>query len=230
MLTSVWDSLPRRLSSYEDIRSTGTTRRRTDQYPRGRNSARTPDPRHTRFWYAATTGFVAKPRTLRCARIGIHRRPVGQFRSNQRSLVTAPASTKTKASCENLASPKLPDTTIESAWLIPTGRDYKLDKHIPPLPEFCEVNGQILNMPWGPVAFLVWLPTGTWNHEKIVMGTGTLDGPFDFPRMSRNLNDGYAVAGTHVTYDMHASYEVGLRIAKFVRAFYPHPPKPSASN
>jgi hypothetical protein len=131
----------------------------------------------------------------------------------------------TNLSCENLAYLKLPDTAIDSAHLIAAGRDYKTDPKIQPLPEFCEVSGQILNMPWGPVEFVVWLPTKTWNHERMGIGNGAPDGSFNYFSLSRALNDGYATGGTRVTYDMQATHEFSPRFRKIVWAFYPATPK-----
>jgi len=109
----------------------------------------------------------------------------------------ASGATGRAASCESLASLKLPDTTITLAAATPAGT------FTPPygaalenVPEFCRVTGRITPTGDSNIYFEVWLPTSGWNGKFLGVGNGGFAGTIGYSGLAGNLKRGYATAGT----------------------------------
>jgi Tannase and feruloyl esterase len=114
------------------------------------------------------------------------------------NLATPAAAT---ASCENLASLALPDTTILSALLVPAGPFTPSPAPgAPPgqaarpitVPAACRVVGRVSPA----VNFEVWLPASNWNGKFQGVGGGGFAGVISYAAMAAALNRGYATAST----------------------------------
>ena len=109
----------------------------------------------------------------------------------------ASGATGRAASCESLASLKLPDTAITFAAATPAGT------FTPPygaalenLPEFCRVTGRITPTGDSNIYFEVWLPASGWNGKFLGVGNGGFAGAIGYSGLAGNLKRGYATAGT----------------------------------
>jgi len=108
-------------------------------------------------------------------------------------------------SCEDIASLKLPNTTIVSATEVPVGQfsvppGPGADMQGPPkrpertmeLPSFCRVRVTVapaINME-------VWMPVSGWNGNFEAVGNGGKAGSISYAAMATALTEGYATAST----------------------------------
>ena len=97
------------------------------------------------------------------------------------------------APCATLSGLDLPDTSIQSADVVPAGA------FTPPgtnaaltIPAFCRVVG--VTRP--AVTFEVWLPVDDWNGKFHVSGNGGMAGVISYGAMAGALRRGYAAAST----------------------------------
>lgn len=109
-------------------------------------------------------------------------------------------------SCEDIASLKLPKTTITSATDVPAGQfsippGPGADMQGPPLsepgasaklPAFCRVRITIAPA----IELEVWLPASNWNGNFEGVGNGGKAGSISYAAMATALNEGYATAST----------------------------------
>ena len=66
------------------------------------------------------------------------------------------------SSCEDLASLKLPDTTIETAQTVPAGDYTTSDKVVRKgMPAFCRVMASVKDAPDSDIRVEMWLPDGS---------------------------------------------------------------------
>lgn len=107
------------------------------------------------------------------------------------------ASTALAATCEDLASLKLPQTTISTAAAVPAG-DFQ-----PPegpvqknLPAFCRVAGSIQPAPDSNIQFEVWMPASGWNGKFYGAGNGGFAGSITYQGLGTAVAHGYAAAST----------------------------------
>jgi feruloyl esterase len=118
------------------------------------------------------------------------------------------------ATCESLASLKLPKTTITAPQVVAAGA------FVPPgptpnaaalapfkrLPAFCRVQGVIQPSIDSHIEFEVWLPMSGWNRDYMGVGNGGLAGSIVYspppdlsgsvPGMAQELAAGFAVSST----------------------------------
>src|SRR5258705_6533755 len=109
------------------------------------------------------------------------------------------ASADTGKKCEDLASIKLPDTTVTSATAMEAG---PFTPPTPPgaanaprpvtLPAFCRV--QLTIAP--AIKVEVWLPSAGWNGNFEAVGGGGFAGIIAYPALANALLAGYATAST----------------------------------
>ena len=99
--------------------------------------------------------------------------------------------------CGSLTSAKLPDTTIETASVVPAG------SFTPPygsplegLPEFCRVAGIIRPTSDSEIRFEVWMPVSAWNQQYLGVGNGGFAGSIEFTQLGGNIKRGFATAAT----------------------------------
>src|SRR5438552_14699567 len=117
------------------------------------------------------------------------------------------AQTARAATCESLASLKLPDTTITMAQpvaagaftpsAVPGGRGgggqaggYR------EVPAFCRVAATIKPSSDSDIKIEVWLPASGWNTKFQAVGNGGWTGSIPYPALAAGLQRGYATAGT----------------------------------
>ena len=103
------------------------------------------------------------------------------------------------ASCEDLASLKLTDTTIETAETIPAG-DYTTPDKVTRkgMPAFCRVTASVKGAPDSDIRIEMWLPKEGWTGVFHSNGNGGYGGIFDlgYPGMEAAVKRGYASANT----------------------------------
>ena len=83
-------------------------------------------------------------------------------------------------SCEDLASLKLPDTTIETAQAVPAGDYTTADKAVrKAMPAFCRVVASVKDAPDSDIRIEMWLPKEGWAGVFHSNGNGGYGGIFD---------------------------------------------------
>ena len=84
------------------------------------------------------------------------------------------------SSCEDLASLKLPDTTIETAQTVPAG-DYTTSDKVARkgMPAFCRVVASVKAAPDSDIRIEMWLPKEGWAGVFHGNGNGGYAGVFD---------------------------------------------------
>ncbi len=113
------------------------------------------------------------------------------------------------ASCENLASLALPNTTVTLAEVVATGdftpppesaRDLGAPVDWKKLPAFCRVAATIKPVPDSNIRMEVWLPmpgtTPTWNGEFEADGNGGWTGTINYKYLGAALGRGFVAAMT----------------------------------
>ncbi len=175
------------------------------------------------------------------------------------SLIFAP-SIVAATSCEDLASIKLPDTTITLAQTVAAG------EFVPPaapggrggfpgqadlfksLPAFCRVAATLKPSSDSDIKVEVWLPASGWNGKFEAEGNGGWAGVVSIPQMAAALRRGYATASTdtgHVggtgsfapghpeklaDFGYRAVHEMTVKAKAIVNAYYGNAPKLSYWN
>jgi len=120
-------------------------------------------------------------------------------------VACSPAPTRA-APCDNLASLKLPNTTITSARVIPAGGfrmpasrrrpSVEIFTAFDRLPAFCRLQAVIAPSSGSHIETEVWLPVTGWNGRFLGTGNGGYAGSVGYPRLGEAVNSGYAGAGT----------------------------------
>jgi feruloyl esterase len=111
------------------------------------------------------------------------------------------------ATCQRLASLKLPNTTITIAELISGGTFALPDAARTPnpnlsgLPPFCRVAATLKPVPGSDIKIEVWLPAATWNGKFMGIGNGGIAGLISYSYrndggLAGALKRGYAAAST----------------------------------
>ena len=122
------------------------------------------------------------------------------------TLIFAP-SIVAATSCEDLASIKLPDTTITLAQTVaagefappaaPGGRGFPGQADLfKSLPAFCRVAATLKPSSDSDIKVEVWLPASGWNGKFEAEGNGGWAGVVSIPQMAAALRRGYATAST----------------------------------
>ena len=112
------------------------------------------------------------------------------------------------ATCESLASLKLPSTTITTAQTVAAGAFTPPGPALTPvalatykaLPAFCRVQGVIQPSSDSHIEFEVWLPVSGWNGKYFGVGNGGFAGTINYtthpPDLAEALTAGYAASST----------------------------------
>jgi feruloyl esterase len=112
------------------------------------------------------------------------------------------------ASCESLASLKLPNTTITSANTVAAGTfapptpggsgmaGRAAFTHFENLPSFCRVTATLAPTSDSDIKIEVWMPLSGWNGKLESVGNGGWAGTISYPALAPALTDGYATAST----------------------------------
>ena len=174
------------------------------------------------------------------------------------TLIFAP-SIVAATSCEDLASIKLPDTTITLAQTVaagefappaaPGGRGFPGQADLfKSLPAFCRVAATLKPSSDSDIKVEVWLPASGWNGKFEAEGNGGWAGVVSIPQMAAALRRGYATAGTdtgHVggtgsfapghpeklaDFGYRAVHEMTVKAKAIVNAYYGNAPKLSYWN
>jgi len=155
------------------------------------------------------------------------------------------------ATCESLATLKLPDTTITSAQQVAAGA------FVPPpgmpmpsaksLPAFCRVQATITPAKDSSIKVEVWLPLTGWNGKYRGEGNGGFAGYIYYPGLATSISEGYASASTDtghagspidaswalghadriVDFGWRAIHEMTVKAKAIIQAFYGEAPKRS---
>ena len=97
------------------------------------------------------------------------------------------------ATCEDLVSANLPDTTINSASIVQAGQFTPPGLNAPlQVTAICRVTGTTSPA----INFEIWLPLNEWNGNFHVSGNGGMAGVISYSSMAAALQRGYAVAST----------------------------------
>jgi hypothetical protein len=118
---------------------------------------------------------------------------------NVAMLLAIAATAAVAATCDSLATLKLPNTTISSAKVVAAGA------FTPPpgggsaaafkdLPEFCRVEGVIQPSSDSHIEFEVWMPAAGWNNRYLGVGNGGFAGSINYAGLGGGVRAGYAVA------------------------------------
>ena len=107
------------------------------------------------------------------------------------------------ASCDSLASLKLPHTTITLARTVEAGASITdgsaADAAEPsakaPRP-FCRVSATLTPSSDSDIKMELWLPTANWNQKFQAVGNGAFSGSIAYPALVAALARGYAAAST----------------------------------
>jgi len=170
------------------------------------------------------------------------------------ALVISACSPSFAASCESLATLKLPETTITSAQQVAAGA------FVPPgaasgpggglgqnLPAFCRVQATIKPAPDSEIKIEVWMPLTGWNSRYRGVGNGGFAGGVDYPGLAGAVKSGSAAASTDtghsgspidaswakghpnkvVDVGWRAIHETALKAKAIIQAFYGEAPKHS---
>jgi feruloyl esterase len=175
-------------------------------------------------------------------------------------IVLFPRSMTAATSCENLASIKVPDTTITLAQTVAAGA------FVPPaipggrggfpgqadvfkdLPAFCRVAATLKPSSDSDIQIEVWLPASGWNGKFEAEGNGGWAGVVSIPAMAAAVRRGYATGSTdtgHVggsgsfalghpekltDFGYRAVHEMTVKAKAIVSVYYGNAPKLSYWN
>jgi feruloyl esterase len=159
------------------------------------------------------------------------------------------------ASCDNLSSLALSDTTITVAQSVPSGGfappsavAQVPDLRFKNLPAFCRVAATLKPTSDSDIKIEVWLPASGWNGKFQAVGNGGWAGVISYSAMALALEHGYATTSTdtgHVgatggfalghpekltDFGYRAVHEMTVKAKAIVAAFYGNPPKISYWN
>ena len=106
------------------------------------------------------------------------------------TLIVTPVTLSAATTCENLASLKLPDTTITSADAVPAGGFTQPGARgggrggdaASTLPAFCRVAATVKPSSDSDIKIEVWLPTSNWNGKLQAVGNGAFNGAIGYDR------------------------------------------------
>lgn len=122
------------------------------------------------------------------------------------------------ATCADLSSLALPQTTIATAALVPAGTFSSAAGRAggaaspvyASLPEFCRVAASLAPSSDSDIRIEVWLPTSGWNGRFQAVGNGGWAGSISYGALAQALAAGYAAASTDTGHTgNNASFAVG---------------------
>ena len=174
------------------------------------------------------------------------------------SLAVAISSPARAASCKQLATLSLPNTTITFADSVAPGAFTRptpfREAPIPPgydrLPAFCRVAATIRPTNDSEIKFEVWMPFAEWNGNFQAVGNGMWSGTIWHPFLAQALAGGYATANTDtghegdgidgsfalghpekvIDFGHRAVHEMTVNSKRIIAAFYGRAPRLSYWN
>ena len=125
------------------------------------------------------------------------------------AVLTFRASSVSAASCEDLASLKLPNTTITSANTVAAGTftppvaggigtpaERSASTQFATLPAFCRVTATLAPSSDSDIRIEVWMPLSGWNGKFQAVGNGGWAGTISYTALAAAVAGGYAGAST----------------------------------
>jgi feruloyl esterase len=157
------------------------------------------------------------------------------------------------ASCDSLASLKLPDTTITSAQSIaagafaPAGGGGQGGTQFGDLPTFCRVELTVKSTPDSDIKIEVWMPASNWNGKFQAVGNGGWNGNINQNALAAGLRRGYVTTSTDtgheggagpwmqnqnklIDFGYRAVHEMSEKGKAIIAAFYGNNPRLSYFN
>ena len=152
------------------------------------------------------------------------------------------------ATCESLASLKLPDTTVTSAQTVaasPFTPPQGNAAAVPNLPSFCRVTATLTPSSDSAIQIEVWLPSTGWNGNFQAVDNGGWGGSVNYAEMGTALARGYATSSTDtghtggrasfamghpeklIDFGFRSVHEMTLKAKAIIAAFYETAPKHS---
>jgi feruloyl esterase len=143
------------------------------------------------------------------------------------------------ASCEELKSLKLPDTTVTVALINAANGD---------LPAYCQVFATLRPTADSDIKIQVWMPVAAWNGKYQAVGNGGWSGDINIHALEAALRRGYATSSTDtghqggrasfalghpeklIDYAYRSEHEMTLKAKAVIAAFYGRGPKLSYWN
>jgi feruloyl esterase len=116
------------------------------------------------------------------------------------------------ATCDSLASLKLPNVTMATAQAVAAGPLTIPGRNPMTVPAMCRVAGSITPSPDSDIRFEVWMPASGWNGKFQGIGNGGFAGSIDYNLLSGVVGLGYAVASTdtgHTGDALNATWALG---------------------
>src|ERR1700720_4831529 len=112
------------------------------------------------------------------------------------------AASASAASCESLASLKLPNTTVTSAnnvaagaFMPPSpGGSTAAASQFSNVPAFCRVAATLRPSSDSDIKIEIWLPVSGWNGKFQAVGNGGFAGVISYPALAAAVEGGYASA------------------------------------
>jgi feruloyl esterase len=154
------------------------------------------------------------------------------------------------ATCESLATLKLPQTIITSAQQVAAGAFVPPGETESPfngknLPAFCRVQAALKPAPDSNIRIEVWMPLTGWNHNFRGIGNGGFAGYIDYSDLGTAISSGFASASTNTGHDgtpidaswakghpdkivdfgWRAIHETAVTAKAIIQAFYGEAPK-----
>jgi feruloyl esterase len=128
-------------------------------------------------------------------------------------VATVGAGQAAAETCENLASLKLPDTTITAAQSIPAGTYTAPNGEVfKNMPAFCRVAATLTPTSDSEIGIEVWMPDSGWNGKFEGVGNGGFAGAVAYSSLAPGVLLGYATASTdtgHVGTSTDGSFALG---------------------
>jgi feruloyl esterase len=132
--------------------------------------------------------------------------------------VLVAAASASAASCESLASLKLPNTTVTSAnnvaagaFMPPSpGGSTTVASQFSNVPAFCRVAATLTPSSDSDIKIEIWLPVSGWNGKFQAVGNGGFAGVISYSALAAAVRDGYASASTDTGHQGNtASFALG---------------------
>jgi hypothetical protein len=115
--------------------------------------------------------------------------------------------------CSDLASLKLPQTTIQVAESIPAGTYTAPDGQVfPNMPAFCRVVASLTPVSDSEIGIEIWMPASTWNGRFEGVGNGGFAGSIEYGALAPAVSVGFAAVSTdtgHTGSSMDGSFALG---------------------
>lgn len=133
---------------------------------------------------------------MTCQLLSVQRIISGAVLALLLTLLTVP--TIAGSTCEELATIKLPNTTISTAQTVAAGTFTPPGTSVPikDLPAFCRVAGIIRPTSDSEIKFEVWMPVAAWNGKFHGIGNGGFAGSISYSGLAGAIARGYATAST----------------------------------